>query len=1334
MKLKIVFPGLLFLVAGSVSIASAKIKHPATGEKPRSNKEVALKFIENKGQWATEAKYMTGVPGGYMFITDKGFVYNYENMQDEENYHHAAEAGKDVSNMVFHYHSYKVNFVGANKDVKYAPAQKSANYNNYFIGNDKSKWASKVGIYGVVNQNNIYNGINATIYSKGPSLKYDFTVAPGADVNQIRMSFEGVAPEITKEGNLRIATSVNEVVEQAPYTYQVIDGKQKEIRSRYKLNKGILSYELLEDYDHTKALVIDPVLVFATYSGATGTGAYYAYSTTYDALGNTYASGLTSANAWPVTVGAFQTTSPGANSVCINKYNSSGSTLVYSTYFGGNSSTQPNALRCNSQNELVMVGATIATNLPTTTGAYDNSFNGGASDLYVVRFSADGSSLVGCTYLGGSGRDAALLDIFGSTTPGTQNGLTASGVLSPCELNFDDADNIWVVSNSESTDFPVTASAFQATNAGGSDGIVCKLSANCTALQYSSYYGGTGNDALYGVDFLSNGFAAVVGGTQSTNITTTAGTLHTTAPGGWDGYIGVINPNQNTIVASTYLGTSDNDNAAKLQVDDNDNIYAMGRTMGNSGYPISAGVYSIANGDVYIDKLNSTLTTSLLSTRVGSPETPTSTSTAIRYLPSAFLLDICQNVYVAGLTPSHAPVGLPTTPDAFSTVAKPFWFCVLEPDFDGLLFASFYGIGTGDHPHCGTSRLDPQGIVYHCFCSATNGATSVGTPGAWSELKQNTSNDVYTYKFNFEATGVNSDFELDPVVSGNDTGCAPYQVHFINSSVSAEVYTWDFGDGSPTSSLAEPIHIYNNAGTYTVSLHANNDSSCITDDTAYLTITVLQVDPPDFNVHDTVLCTLEQAIHVGATINNPSVYTSIQWSPLTGIIGSSNVADITVDPSLNTTYNVTVKNTAPGNICEFQDTKTVHIDLAPRILDIINPDTVVCEGTVIPITATGTAGYTYRWVPSTGVSDSTALNPTITITQPNVYTLTGSYVNCPDTSVIINIGMQYMPHLSVSQDKYVCQGTDVTLESSVSPFRNDYIYNWTPATANLTNPNGPNTHFIADTSITYILNVKSPIGCADADTVNVTVYPIGFGSIVADTGYCSGTGGYVNLWANGGAIYLWSPAYGLSGTNIANPVANPPQTTEYTVLITDVHNCMDTEKVTIAVYPAAEINMPDSVNIYPGENYQIEPGTNCSYFTWFPTSGLDNSLVSDPHMSPQVRTRYFVTATTEHGCTVTDSIDVLVKETVLDMPNAFKPGNSANPVFKPSKRGIAKLNSFTIYNRWGNKVYSSSNIDAGWDGTYNDVAQPLGVYMYVIDAVSDSGKNLTVQGNVTLIR
>lgn len=1327
LRFKNALPVLTLLISGTV--ATARVKHPATGEIPHSMTVRNLEFEENKGQWIQEAKYRVNVPAGAMFITDKGFVYNYANLDDQEKYHHLAEEGKSTEGLIFHHHAYRMNFVGANADIKYTTEQKSTAYHNYFIGNDKSKWASKVGLYGVVHQSNIYNGIDAKIYSKEEMLEYDFTVAPNVDYKKIKLSYEGVNPALTKEGNLRIKTSVNDVTELAPYTYQIINGVEKKIASRYALNKNVVSFEILEDYDHSKPLVIDPVLVFATYSGGTA-GPYYAYSTTYDDLGNMYTAALGTSASWPTTLNAYQTTYPGTNCDAINKYNASGSNLVYSTYFGGNGVTQPNAMRVNSLNELVIVGATLATNLGTTVGAYDNTANG-STDFYVARFNVDGTALVGCTYVGGTSTDDATMDIISG--PSVQTGLTGSGILGPCELNFDNQNNIWVVGNTTSTDFPVTANAIQSTNGGAYDGVVFKLSADCSQLLYSSYFGGTSNDALYGIEFLSNNNVVVVGGTQSTNITTTTGTLHPTAPGGgWDGYIAVINPNQTALVASTYLGTTAVDNAAKIQIDESDNIYVLGRTMGD--YPISTGVYSIAQGDVYIDKITPNLVTSLMSTRVGSSETPTSTSTLIRYLPTAFLLDICQNIYVCGLTPSHAaPTGtLPTTADAFSTVAKPFWFCVLEPNFDGLLFGSFFGIGTGDHPHAGTSRLDPTGIVYHSFCSATNGATSIGTPGSWSPTKLNTTNDNYSFKFNFEATGVNSNFVLDPAVSGNDTGCAPYQVHFLNTSTQAEAYTWTFGDGSSTSNVAEPIHIFNTPGTYTISLHANNDSSCITDDTAYLTITVMQVNPPDFDVHDTLLCSYYQNIDIGLTLNNPSIYNTIQWGPLAGITSANNTPTITVDPTVNNVYYVTVKDTIPG-ICGFSATDTVHIDLSPRVLDIINNDSVVCEGAVVPINAVGSAGYTYIWSPSTGVSDSTALTPSITINQPNFYTLTASYPNCPDTSVTLNIGMHYIPHLTVSPDKYVCQGTDVNLESSVTPYRNDYIYSWTPATPNLTTPNGPNTHFVADTTITYYLNIQTPIGCADDDTVMVTVYPIGFGSISPDTGYCSGTEGSVTLQANGGTSYSWSPAYGLSSTAVANPVANPPTSTEYTVIITNAHNCLDTEKVKVDVFPAAMLTMPDSMNIYSGESYQVEPGTNCLYFSWFPPSGLDATTISNPSMSPQVRTRYFVNATTEHGCAVTDSIDIIVKETVIDMPNAFKPGG-ANGTFKPSKRGIAQLIAFEVYNRWGNKVFSTTNIEQGWDGTYNDKAQPLGVYVYKIDAISDSGKRFTKQGTVTLVR
>lgn len=1302
----------LLVLTLSGTAAFARGKHPATGKAtpaPTAKAE-ALSFIENKGQWVPEAKYKASVPGGSMFITDNGFVYNYMSESDLERIHEMVEQGLDIRQESVHHHAYKVSFLGANQNQAFVNENKNAVHHNYFIGNNQAIWKTDVSLYGKITHKNVYDNIDLIIYSKKNTFKYDFVVAPGVDPGKIALGFEGVQPKLSNDGNIVLQTSVNEVVEQAPYSYQMINGKEVKVPSRYKLEKGIITFDFPEGYNNAYPLIIDPILVFATYSGGTGTGSgFYSYSTTYDNQGNTYAGSGAYNAGWPVTLNAFQSNFVSGQDVAVNKYNATGSALIYSTYYGGNGVDLPHAMIVNNQDELIVVGSTTSTNIPLPATPYDNSLGGG-TDIFVAHFNSTGTGLIGATYMGGSSADPAVYSFTGI------GALTSQNTTSPVEVNFDNSGNIWVVSATPSTDFPVSANANQATLSGGNDGVLFKLNPDCSQLLYSSYIGGTANDGVFGIQFNNAGNVVICGATQSTNFPTTTGALITAAPGGtFDGFVSIVNAATGAVLQSTYVGTDNTDQAVAVQVDESNNIYVLGRTLGN--YPISTGAYAVAGGDLFIDKLNATLSASLISTRLGNQQT------AGRYFPTAFLHDICGNVYVCGLA---AGTGLPLTTDAFLT-SGPFWFGVLEPGFTGLLYGSYFGAGT-DHTHVGVNRLDPQGIVYHSICNINQYPFT--NPGSYQPTKLNTGQDIVSFKFNFEATGVNSNFVIDPTTNQNDTGCAPYTVNFKNTSTSAKVYTWDFGDGSPTSNDTNVVHTFMNPGVYTVALYANNDSSCITDDTAYMTITVLYTELPDLTVSDTTLCSFQQSIDIGVQINNPSANNTIQWGPSTGIIGSSTQPVITVDPSVNSVYWVTVKDTIPG-ICGFSRTDTVHIDLSPRVLDILNNDTVVCEGASVPINALGTPGYTYAWSPATGVSDTTLLEPVITINQPNVYTLTASYPNCPDTSVQISFDMHYIPDLQLGPDQSVCQWTEVVLESTIAPYRNDYIYQWSPATPNLSDPTGPNTSFAADTTITYTLHVQTPIGCSDLDTVNVLVYPGAFGAIVADTGYCPGN--EAPLWATGGVSYSWTPAYGLSDTTISNPVASPLTTTDYTVYIKDMHNCLDTEKVTVQVYPEAVLNLPDSVTVYPGEQYHVEPGTNCLYFSWFPPSGLSSPDISDPLMSPAVRTRYFVNATTENGCAIKDSMDVLVMETVIDMPNAFAPSGTNN-LFKPSKRGIAQLKEFAIYNRWGNKVYSSTNIDEGWDGTKDGKAVPMGVYIYVIDAVTDNGKAFTKQGTVTLIR
>lgn len=1709
---------LLVLCLGISAFAKGDHSHAATGQKEINVKKSGLDFIENKGQWDARAKYAADLPGGIVFLTGNGLVYNYYNQSEVERlsklWH---DENKDISKEIVHSHAYFVTFEGARTDAASETFEKRGHYVNYFLGKDPSHWAGGVSVFGKVVRKGIYNGIDLAVYSKDNAMKYDFILAPGADPGQIVMSYDGVKPVLTEQGHMRIRTTVNEITEQAPYTYQVIDGQKKEVKSRYKLVNNKVSFEFPEGYDKSQPLVIDPVLVFATFSGGGGNGSgYYAYGSTYDATGNMYASSGAYHQGWPVSPGALQNTFAGQRDASINKYNATGSTLIYSTYYGGSGTDFAHAMRVNNADELVVIGSTNSTDLPVTTGCYDNTL-GGVSDMFVAHFNATGTALVGATYVGGSNTEPTTFNWGGTESTNTSNG---NGVTSPMELTFDQNDNIWVVGNTNSNDFPTQAGVSYTTNTifksicpnqsynfggtlltapgvykdtfttlacdsivtlhlsvnpyirktfnqsicegstysfgshtlsttgnyvdtfstlgcdsivtlnltvnpkirnavaagicagssytfgnrslvasgtyvdsfatatcdsivtltltvnpylrdtlhetictggryrfgdtvlaatgtytdtfknfngcdsivvlylgtgtyttqtitagicpggsytfggevlttagtyrdtfttancdsivvlrlkerpyirntikasicvngsypfgslvlttagtyidtfatagcdsivtlnldvkpnilnafpvtlcpgttyqfgnqtistagiyiktfptascdsvvtltvtvkpyitnniteslctggtylfgttvltapgtykdtfatsgcdsivtltlngpytntlnGGIDVVLFKLNTSCSNLLFSRYIGGAGDDGGAGLEFTHNGKLALCGITTSNNFPTTNGAMLTAAPGGGqDGFVSLIDPHSGNIERCTYLGTNSIDHAVSVQTDDDNNIYVLGRTTG--AYPITPGKWESANnGDIFIDKLDSTLTTSLMSTRVGNGQTNFQ-----RFFPSAFLVDICRNVYVAGY---YAQNNLPLSPDATQPNPASFWFAVLQPEFAGLLYGSYFGVG-GDHGHCSVSRMDPEGIVYHSICCSNN--TYPGTtPASYAQNKVLTiSQDVVSFKFNFEATGVRSNFELAPGV--NDTGCAPYTITMLNTSTSAVSYVWNFGDNTGTVTATNPSHTYTNPGTYIIKLYAINPNTCITMDSATMKVVVLKTEMPNITLKDTTLCSFKDTISLSLVINNPTPNNTISWGPTAGIFGPGNLNTVYVNPNFSNRYWVTVKDTIPG-ICGFSRTDTVHIDLAPRVLDILNNDTVICDGAKVSVTATGTPAYSYRWYPSTGVSDSTILNPVITVSESTLFSLTGRYHACPDTTVLFRINVHQIPKLTLPEDKNVCQWTDVALESMVVPFRNDYQYRWTPATPNLSSSNGPNVNFSADTSITYQLYVQTPIGCADSAKIHINVFPGNFGSAASDTGYCPGNA--APLWAAGGVAYSWSPAYGLNDTSSATPVAAPLTSTEYQVIIRDIHNCLDTEKVNVKVYPQAMLEIPDSISVYPGEKYHLEPGTNASYFKWFPPSGLSGTNIADPLIAPEVRTRYFVTATTEYGCTILDSIDVLVKETVLDMPNAFAPSGS-NKLFKPSKRGIARLKEFAIYNRWGNKVYSSTNIDEGWDGNYNGQPQPMGVYIYSIDAVTDKGAPFVKKGNVTLIR
>ncbi|RQO32259.1 hypothetical protein DBR32_01225 [Taibaiella sp. KBW10] len=397
--------------------------------------------------------------------------------------------------------------------------------------------------------------------------------------------------------------------------------------------------------------------------------------------------------------------------------------------------------------------------------------------------------------------------------------------------------------------------------------------------------------------------------------------------------------------------------------------------------------------------------------------------------------------------------------------------------------------------------------------------------------------------------------------------------------------------------------------------------------------------------------------------------------------------------------------TANSNCIGISDTSKIYIDSIPKVFLY----ETICSGT--------TFDFYGRILNTTGIYDT-------------IIAATGR--TC-DTLVTLDLTVAQSPGQILMHDTIIaCQYDTVALESNTLPYSNNYTYNWYPAT-NLNSTTDPNVWFVADLSRSYVLTVTNTVNnvsCNLSDTVNVIVNPGDFLQVpIIDSGICPGD--TIQLSASGASTYHWSPELYLSDAHIANPVARTEVSTVYTLIGTSNKGCTDTQVVDITVHPAAVLELPDFVNLYPGETYYMQPGTNATYFQWFPNSGLSNNLISNPMVKPEVDTRYFVTARTEYGCSVTDSVDFLVKETVLDMPNAFNPNNAQ---FKVSIRGLAALETFAVYNRWGQKVFETSDIYRGWDGTFKGTAQAAGVYVYQIMAITHEGKRFSKTGNVTLVR
>lgn len=390
------------------------------------------------------------------------------------------------------------------------------------------------------------------------------------------------------------------------------------------------------------------------------------------------------------------------------------------------------------------------------------------------------------------------------------------------------------------------------------------------------------------------------------------------------------------------------------------------------------------------------------------------------------------------------------------------------------------------------------------------------------------------------------------------------------------------------------------------------------------------------------------------------------------------------------------------------------------------PDITICQGETTQLNVSPAPNYS--WSPPINLSCTTCPDPVASPTVTTVYTVTSAIGSCSAQDQVTVFVDNPLP-VEAMPDDSICPGGSITLSAS-----NSSGFTWGPASSlSCTDCANP----VATPNVTTTYTVIGNNACfTSQDEVVITVNPLPVITISNPQNICPGSSVTINASAANAETYAWSPSAGLSSSTVSNPTASPTQNTTYSVTITNENGCSDTASVSISIYTPVSINAaPDESIIYWGEGVQLTTETGSS-FQWLPTFGLDNPNIGNPYASPTETTTYYVTALDVNGCQVTDSLIVIVnKDAFVNLPSAFSPNKDGkNDFFRVIYKGIFNMDEFAIYNRWGQKIWFTNNVNEGWDGTINGEPAPVGTYVFMLTGNDLDNNAILKQGNVTVVR
>jgi hypothetical protein len=667
-----------------------------------------LTFELNQGQSASQVRFLSRGNGYTAFLTVNGIVLtlrpNPATNPDSAAPSPASSKSAQPSGVL------QLELVGAAPNPTALGEDLQPGRVNYFFGNDRTKWRTNVPTYARVRYKNVYPGIDLVYYGNHGQLEYDFEIQPGADPRRIQFAIHGARQiAVNDAGDLVLNTAAGDQLHfQDPIVYQLSNGHRSQVGGGYVVKDATHIGFQIGQYDFTNHLVIDPVLVYSTYLGGSGTDRPMGIAV--DSSGSTYIVGYTNSDDFPLaTEGSLP---PNANHVFIAKLDATGSNLIYADYLGGNSEDYGTGLVLDSSNNIYLTGSTQSSDFPVV-NAYQSEQPGPYTG-FVSQISADGSSLLYSTYFGGSTFDA------------------------PTSIGIDGSGQIHVAGYTMSQNFPV-ANAYQSSvspNQGGVYGIygfLSEFAAGGSALLYSTYLAGNSNvkqscggsscwpspySAISTLAVDSSGDAYLGGTTNTYNFPVSEGAYLTTNTAPQNAYIGFVSKfdSSGNLDYSTYFyGSSGNGlSIAAITVDGTGAAYITGSAQSDGTFPVTStticdpSVSGFACSYAFVTKFDASGETLLYSTFLGANNYAN---------PTAIAVDASGDAYVATNTSSDL-YATNNAIEAYTGTADGL-LVEIDPTATTQLFSTYLG---GSEINAPTSlAVDASGNLYVLgFTSSTD--------------------------------------------------------------------------------------------------------------------------------------------------------------------------------------------------------------------------------------------------------------------------------------------------------------------------------------------------------------------------------------------------------------------------------------------------------------------------------------------------------------------------------------------------------------------------------------------------------------------------------------